>query len=133
MRRHHGWVTAIGLVLVTAGEICCISANTEIEPVVFGLRDRLRPDGADVVGFSGLRRDRSGVHASWEILTGMEWSAYSSWAAARVPPDFTRGSGESPPLVFRKVLPGDSLVLSIEPVAGSQPMRVRVTFDGYPN
>ena len=126
------WIGAVGLGLLTAGFTGC-AVDREVEPVVIGLRDRLTPDGGSVFAFSGLRRDRSGVHATWEINTAMAWSAYSDWVKSRMPPDFRLAAAEPASLLFRKTMDADSFQLRLEPIVSASPPRVRATFDGYPN
>jgi len=113
---------------------CGGTADRDVQPVVLGLVERLKPERGEVFNFSGLRTDRTGVHASWEIETGMGWTDYSVWITPRVPPEFKAGEPtDGSSLAFRKSTTGDLYVLRITPVGASAPSRVRATFDGFPN
>lgn len=127
-------LAAVGLIL--AGAACAPSGGTverDIQPVVLGLMERVRPEGGSVFAFSGLRRDASGVHASWEVETGMNWAAYSAWVAERVPRDFRRDPADRSSMLFRRSMEADFYVFRLEPLSSLPPFRVRATFDGYPN
>lgn len=127
-------VGALGFGLFAVTSIRCDGRDQEIHSAVaLGLMERSRPEGGKVFAYSGLRRDRSGVHASWEIEPGMDWSTYSSWLKQRVPADFPADPPDGSSVVFRKSMPADFYVLRFEPIGSAPPFRVRATFDGYPN
>lgn len=137
MRRGAGATSALALAFALTGCTQCGGnpARGSVEPMVFGLQARLKPEHGAVTRYSGLRWDRSGVHASWEVVSGMEWTAYAAWVAGRMPADFRADPSSSGPsrLLFRKSAEADFYVLRLEPLASASPARVRVTFDGHPN
>ena len=122
---------ALGVALVAIGSARCGGPDRSFEPVVFGLMERSKPEGGQVSGFSRIRRDDSGVHASWEVETGMEWPAYSEWVRRRVPPDFSAVAGDGSSLTFRKSMEADVYMLQFEPIASTSGVRAR--FDGHPH
>ena len=123
--------TALAVALLAVGSARCGGPDRSFEPVVFGLMERSKPEGGQVSGFSRIRRDESGVHASWEIETGMAWPAYSEWVRRRVPPDFRAVDADGPSLTFRKSMEADVYTLQFEPIASTS--RVRATFEGRPH
>lgn len=81
----------------------------------------------------GVRRDRLGVHASWEVDTAMDWLTYAGWAKARVPADFSVVSEDDSSLTVGMTMPGDFYSLRLSPVPSISPLRVRAEFDGRPH
>ena len=76
--------------------------------------------------------DSTGVHASWEIETGMDWPAYSAWAKGRVPADFKIVGETHASLTLGKARPGDFYSVRLSPVPATHPLRIRAEFDGRP-
>jgi hypothetical protein len=81
----------------------------------------------------GVRRDRLGVHASWEVETAMDWPTYAGWAKGRVPADFSVVSEDDSSLTVGMTMPGDFYSLRLSPVPSISPLRVRAEFDGRPH
>ena len=121
----------LGIACLAIASARCGGPDRSFEPVVYGLMERSKPEGGQVSGFSRIRRDQSGVHASWEVETGMDWPSYSEWVRRRVSPDFTAVAGDGSSLTFRKSMEADVFVLQLEPIASTT--RVRATFDGTPH
>lgn len=124
-------VAVLGIAFLAIVCARCGGPDRSFEPVVFGLMERSKPEGGQVSGFSRIRRDKSGVHASWEVETGMEWPAYSEWVRRRVEPDFSAVGGDGSSLTFRKSMEADVYILQFEPTASTS--RVRATFEGRPH
>jgi hypothetical protein len=124
-------LAAFGLVLLAIAFGGCDGPDRSFEPVVFGLMEHSKPEGGQVSGFSRIRRDETGVHAAWEVETGMPWPAYSEWVRRRVPPDFTVVDGDGSSLTLRKSMEADVYTLQLEPIASTA--RVRATFEGRPH
>jgi hypothetical protein len=126
-------LAAVSLSLLAAGcTQCATNRNQEIAPVVFGIRDRLTPEGGQSLAFSGVRSDNTGVHASWEIETALDWPAYSAWAKGRAPADFKVVAEGDSSLTLGKEMPGDYYSLRLSPVPATHPLRIRAEFDGRP-
>lgn len=122
---------AVGVAFLSIASTRCDGPDRSFEPVVYGLMERSKPEGGQISGFSRIRRDESGVHASWEVETGMPWPSYSEWVRRRVTPDFTAVDGDGSSLTFRKSMEADVFTLQLEPIASTS--RVRATFDGSPH
>jgi hypothetical protein len=118
--------------LATACTQCATDRSREIAPVVFGIRDRLTPEGGQSLAFSGVRSDSAGVHASWEIETALDWPVYSAWAKGRAPADFKVVAEGDSSLTLGKEMPGDYYSLRLSPVSATQPLRIRAEFNGRP-
>ncbi len=71
------------------------------------------------------------VDAVWEIETREDWNEFSIWIGQRFR-DFKTKDSIDGKILLLKQLHGDTLRLLIEKI-GESPLRVRVSFRGYPS
>jgi hypothetical protein len=124
-------LAAIGVALLAVGSARCGGLDRSFESIAFELIERSKPEEGQLTAMSRVRRDDSGVHATWEVETGMEWSAYSELVRRRVPPHFSVVDANGTSLTFRTSMETDVYTLTFEPIASTS--RVRATFEGKPH
>ena len=125
-------VAAVGLVAVFIFFRCIPNEHDDpIRQIVADLERRTIPPGANVLDRSDFERDSRSARAAWEIELNGEWSEYCRKVRQQCPDFKTDGPDESK-MMLLKQLPGDTLRLELKKVSVS-PLRVRITFTGYPS
>ena len=86
------------------------------------------PPSASMSGGAELRRTAQKAEATWEISTPMTWRQYRSWSEERSKTGYRETRTDDAHLSFKRLLPGDQLLVDIALVAPGPPLRLRVTF-----
>jgi hypothetical protein len=105
--------------------------DTQIENIVADLRRRTIPPDAEVLEDQELHRENMSVRASWTFECDQDWVAYSQLVKERCLAYKIREAGAGK-LLLSQQLPGDTLSVTIEKL-GDSPLKVRVSFRGYPS
>lgn len=99
---------------------------------VLDLRERTLPSRARLIAASNLSRDGRSAEATWEIETEMRWEDYSAWAPTQLR-EFNVADASASALHLTKPLDGDTYTLDIEVISVGPPLRLRVSFQGFPS
>ena len=105
--------------------------DTQIENIVADLRRRTIPPDTKVLENQELQRENISVRASWTFECDQDWVAYSQSVKERCLAYNIREEGAGKLLLMQQ-LPGDTLSVTIEKL-GDNPLKVRVSFRGYPS
>ncbi len=123
---------AVALVAVLLFVGSCGEPDLWSDRGVRALVERTRPPGATLVSFSPPTRNKSGIWAEWEVATGMTWNAYVPWVRGQLRKDFSAEPDTRSPLLFRRALPADVVILQVERLPSGPALHVRVTFSAAP-
>lgn len=129
------WAGGFLVALELCSGVCAQRAtwrHPEVQPLVLGIRDRLAPEGGRSVAFSGLNWDSSGVRASWDVETAMDWPAYTAWVKTRLPPDFELVSEGRSWISLATDRVGGYYGLRLTPLPSTEPLRIHAEFEGRP-
>jgi hypothetical protein len=100
---------------------------------VYELEERTSPPGATIVSLTGPTQDETGVHAEWELETGMSWATYTQWVSQKLQKDLRADPLDDHTLIFRRSLPGDEITLQLVRRSTGSPLRVQATFTAGPS
>jgi hypothetical protein len=123
-----------GLLLLLGVGYWKLASDHEEEPVksiVADLRRRSMPVDATLLDDSQPKLERFTVRAHWHFELNQDWDEYSRWLVERFRDFKIKDSGDGK-IYMSKQLPGDTLRLTIERLERT-PLRVRVSFSGFPS
>jgi hypothetical protein len=105
--------------------------DTQIENIVADLRRRTIPPDAKVLERLEPKLENMAVRASWTFESDQHWATYSQSVKEKCLAYKIREEGVGKLLLMQQ-LPGDTLSVTIEKL-GDNPLKVRVSFRGYPS
>lgn len=101
----------------------------QFDPAGFGARLRVLsvpPDGA-LLDAEASSSSAMAITTRWTLKAGMSWAQYQSWATDNLRPEFDEVKRGTNMISFSKLWPGDAVVLKLELVSNSNPIRLRAT------
>jgi hypothetical protein len=136
---------AMKLISATGGTACvlfllyffCLRSDEQdphahIREIAADLQGRTLRPGAQQLGPLNTETVKWSIKAIWDIETSQQWEDYCQWVSEQFILDFKARRVDDSKLLLVKHLPGDTYRVTLERI-GSKPLRVRVTFLGYPS